>query len=183
MQNTRNSRPAMLQPTTETLPDTCPEGTKTTVNMPPVMEKTSQSRCPQEQPNSAEVNLTPGDNNNAEQSNKYSEDMLVDTTDHPIMKDDVKHVSIQAQETPPITVPNKWENDNIVREKGEQHKHRHEDRTDWAETLLSPTDDEIELPTPTESPKRSQKLRTERELLTHREQTRSKTRQTTPQKL
>ena len=87
----------MLQHTTETLKDTCPEGTQTTVNMPPVMEQTSQPRCTQE-PNIAEVNLNPGDNNTTEQSNKYSNDMLVDTTDHTIMKDDVKHMSIQAQE-------------------------------------------------------------------------------------
>ena len=39
MQNTRNTRPAMLQYSTETPPDTCPEGTQTTVNTPPVMEK------------------------------------------------------------------------------------------------------------------------------------------------
>jgi len=63
MQNTRNTRPAMLQHTTETLPDTCLEGTQTTVNMTPVMEQTSQLRCTQEQPNIAEENLTPGDNN------------------------------------------------------------------------------------------------------------------------
>ena len=69
--------------------------------MPLVMEQTSQSRCTQEQPNIAEVNLTPGDNNTTEQSNKYSDDMLVDITDHPIMKDDVKHMSIQAQEILP----------------------------------------------------------------------------------
>ena len=100
MQNTINTGPAMLQHTTETLPDTCPEGTQTTVNMSPVMEQTSQSRCTQEQPNTAEVNLTPGDNNTTEQSKKYSDDMLVDTTDHPIIKDDVKHMSIQAQESP-----------------------------------------------------------------------------------
>jgi hypothetical protein len=91
----------MLQHTTETLPDSCPEGTETIVNMPPVMEKISQSRYTQEQPNIAEVNLTPGNSNTTEKSNKYSEDMLVDTTDHPIMKDDVKHMSIQAQEIPP----------------------------------------------------------------------------------
>ena len=108
--------------------------------------------------------------------------MLVDTTDHPIMKDDVKHMSIQAQEILPTTVPDKREND-IVREKREPHKHRHEDRTDWAETLLSLTDDEIQLPTPTESPKQSKKPQTERELPTHHERTRSKTRQKTPQKL
>jgi len=148
----------MLQHTTETLPDTCPEGTQTTVNMPPVMEQTSQSRCTQEQPNTAEVNLTSGDNNTTEQSNKYKDDMLVDTTDHPIMKYDVKHMSIQAQEILPITVPDKRENDNIVREKREPHKHRHEDRTDWAETILSLTDDEIQLPTPMVCPKRSKKL-------------------------
>jgi len=183
MQNSRNTRPAMLQRATETLPDTCPEGTQTTVNMPPVMEQTTQSRCAQEQPNIAEVNLTPVDNNITEQNNKYSDDMLVDTTDHPITKDDVKHMSIQAQEIITTTVPNKRENDNIVREKREQHKHRHEDRTDWAETLLSLTDDEIQLPIPTESPKRSKKPRTERELPTHRERTRSKTRQATPQTL
>ena len=82
----------------------------------------------------------------------------MDTTDHPIMKDDVKHMSIQEQEIPPITVPDKRENDDIVREKRGPHKHRHEDRTDWVETLHSPTDDEIELPTPTESPKWSKKL-------------------------
>jgi len=40
MQNTRNTRLAMLQHTTETLPGTCSEGTQTTVNMPPVMEQT-----------------------------------------------------------------------------------------------------------------------------------------------
>jgi hypothetical protein len=94
MQNTRNTRPATLQHATETLPDTCPAGTQTTVNMHPVMEQTTQSRFTQEQPNIAEVNLTPGDNNTTEQSNKYSDDMSVDTTDHPIMKDDVKHISI-----------------------------------------------------------------------------------------
>jgi hypothetical protein len=82
--------------------------------------------------------------------------MLVDTTDHPIMKDDVKHMSIQAQEILTTTVPDKREND-IVREKREPHKHRHEDRTDWAETLLSLTDDEMQLPAPTECPKRSKK--------------------------
>jgi hypothetical protein len=97
MQNTRNTRPEMLQHITETLPDTWPEGTQTTINMPPVMEQTSQSRCTQEQPNIAKVNVTPWDNNTIEQSNKYSDDMVVDTTDHPIMKDDVKHMSIQAQ--------------------------------------------------------------------------------------
>jgi hypothetical protein len=70
-------------------------------------------RCTQEQSKIAEVNLTPGDNNTTEQSNKYSSDMLVDTTDHPIMKDDVKHMSIQAQEILPTTVPDKREN-NIV---------------------------------------------------------------------
>jgi len=58
--------------------------------MPTLMEQTPQSRSTQET-NIAEVNLTPGDNNTAEQSNKYSEDMLVDTTDYSIMKDDVKH--------------------------------------------------------------------------------------------
>jgi hypothetical protein len=137
MQNTRNTRPAMLQRATENLSDTCPEGTQTTVNMPPVMEQTSQSRCAQEQPNIAEVNLTPVDNNITEQSNKYSDDMLVDTTDHPIMKDHVKHMRIQAQEILPTTVPDKRENDNIVREKREPHKHRHEDRTDWAEILMT----------------------------------------------
>ena len=79
--------------------------------------------------------------------------MLVDTTDHPITKDDVKHMSIQAKEILPTTVPDKRENENIVREKREPHKHRHEDRTDWAETLLFLTDDEIQLPTPTESPR------------------------------
>jgi hypothetical protein len=109
--------------------------------------------------------------------------MLVDTTDHPITKDDVKHMSIQAKEILPTTVPDKRENENIVREKREPHNHRQEDRTDWAETLLFLTDDEIQLPTPTESPKRSKKPRTERELPTHRERTRSKTRQATPQKL
>ena len=137
MQNTRNTRPAMLQPTTETLPDTCPEGIQTTVNMPPVMEQTSQLRCTQEQPNIAEVNLTPGDNNTAEQSNKYSADMLVDTTDHPIMKD-MWNTRVFRHRNYPITVPDKRENDNILREKREPHKHRHEERTDWAETLLSP---------------------------------------------
>jgi len=55
-----------------------------------------------------------GDNNTTEQSNKYSDDMSVDTTDHPIMKDDVKHMSIQAQEILPTTVPDKRENGNIV---------------------------------------------------------------------
>jgi len=122
------------------------------------------------------------DNNITEQSNKYSDDMLVDTTDHPITKDDVKHMGIQAQEILPTAVPDKRKND-IVREKREPHKHRHEDRTDWAETLLSLTDDEIQLTTPTESPKRSKKPRTEIELPTHREQTRSKTHQATPQTL
>jgi len=136
MQNTRNTRPAMLQRATENLSDTCPEGTQTTVNMPPVMEQTTQLRCAQEQPNIAEVNLTPVDNNITEQSNKYSDDMLVDTTDHPIMKDHVKHMRIQAQEILPTTVPDKRENDNIVREKREPHKHRHEDRTEWADTTL-----------------------------------------------
>jgi len=53
--------------------------------------------------------------------------MLVDTTDHPITKDDVKHMSIQAQKILPTTVPDKRENDNIVRGKRETHKHRHED--------------------------------------------------------
>jgi hypothetical protein len=91
----------MPQHTTETITDTCPEGTQTTVNMPPVMEKTSQARCTQEQTNNVEVNLSPGDNNTAEQNNKHSEDMLVNTTDHPIMKDDLKHESIQPQEIPP----------------------------------------------------------------------------------
>jgi hypothetical protein len=182
MQNTRNTRPAMLQRATETLLDTSPEGTQTTVNMPPVMEQTTQSRCAQGQPNIAEVNLTPVDNNTTEQSNKYSDDMLIDTTDHPITKDDMKHTSIQAQEILPTTVPDKREN-YIVREKREPHKHRHEDRTDWAKTLPSLTDDEIQLPTPTETTKRSKKPRTERELPTHRERTRSKTRQATPKKL
>ena len=83
------------------------------------------------------------DNNITEQSNKYSDDMLVDTTDHPITKNDVQHMSIQVQEILPTTVPDKRENHNIVREKREPYKHRHEDRTDWAETLLSLTDDEI----------------------------------------
>jgi hypothetical protein len=78
-----------------------PRGTQTTGNMLPVMKQASQSRCTQEQPNIAEVNLTPEDNNTAEQSNKYSEDMLVDTTNHPIMKVHVKHMSIQAQRIPP----------------------------------------------------------------------------------
>ena len=182
MQNTRNTGPEMLRHTTETLPDTCPEGTQTTANMTPVMEQTTQSRCAQEQPNPAEVNLTPVDNTITEQSNNFSDDMLVDTTDHPITKDDMKHMSIQAQEILPTTVPDKREND-IVREKREPHKHRHEDRIDWAETPLSLTDDEIQLPTPTESPKRSKKPRTERELPTNRERTRSKTRQATPQTL
>jgi len=100
MKNTRNTQPAMPKHTTETTTDTCPEGTQTTVNMPPVMEQTSQSRCAQEQPNIVEVYLAPRDNNTAEQ-NKYSEHMLVDTTDHPIMKDDLKHNSIQAQQIPP----------------------------------------------------------------------------------
>ena len=89
------------------------------------------------------------------------------------MKDDVKHMSIQAQEILPTTVPDKLENDNIVMEKRELHKHRHEDRTDWAESLLSFTDEEVQLPTPTESPKRNKKQRTERELPTHHERTRS----------
>ena len=69
--------------------------------MPPVMEQTSQVRCTQEQTNNVEVNLSPGDKNTAEQNNKHSEDMLVNTTDHPIMKDDLKHESIQPQEIPP----------------------------------------------------------------------------------
>jgi len=99
------------------------------------------------------------------------------------MRDDVKHINIQAQDILPTTVPDKPENDNTVREKREPHKHRHEDRTDWAETLLSLTEEEIQLPTPKESPKRSKKPRTVRELPTHRERTRSKTRQATPQKL
>ena len=77
-----------------------------------------------------EENLTHGDNNTTEQNNKYSDDMLVGTTDHPIMKDDVKHMSIQAQEILPARVPDKREKDNIVWEKREPHKHRHEDRTD-----------------------------------------------------
>jgi hypothetical protein len=50
----------MLQHATETLTDTRPDGTQTTVNMPPVMEQTTQLRCTQEQPNIAEVNVTPG---------------------------------------------------------------------------------------------------------------------------
>ena len=45
MQNRRNTPPAMLQRGTEILPDTCPEGTQTAVNMPPIMEQTTQSRC------------------------------------------------------------------------------------------------------------------------------------------
>ena len=92
-------------------------------------------------------------------------------------------MTIQAQEILPTTVPDKRENDNIVLEKREPQKHSHEDRTDRAETLLSLTDDEIQLPTPTERRKRSKKPRTKREFPTHREQTRSKTRQVTPQKL
>ena len=127
--------------------------------------------------------LTPVDNNITEQINKYSDDMLVDTTDHQITKDDLKLMSIQAQEILPTTVPDKRENDTIVQEKRVPHKHRHEDRTDWAETLLSLTDDEIHLPTLTESPKRSKNPRAERELPTHRERTRSRTRQATPQTL
>ena len=101
------------------------------------MEQTSQSLCTQKQPNIAEVNLTPGDNNTAEESNRYSEDKLVDTTYHPIMKDDVKHMSIQAQESPHNSTrqTGEWQH---RKEKRESHKHRHEDRTDWAETLLSP---------------------------------------------
>ena len=130
----------MLQQTTETLQDTFPEGTQTTVKMLPVMEQTSQSRCTQEQPNIADVSLTPGDKNTAEKSNKYSDDM-VDNTDHPIMKDDVKHMSIQAQEIILVTVPDKRENDKIIREKREPHKRRHENRNGWAEKLLSLTDE------------------------------------------
>ena len=56
----------MLQHTTETLPDTSPEGTQTVVSMPQIMEQTPQSRYTQEQPNIVEVNITPGDNNTAE---------------------------------------------------------------------------------------------------------------------
>jgi len=107
------------------------------------MEQTSQSRCTQEQPNNAELNLTPGDNNTTEQSNKYSVDMLVDTTDHTIMKGDVKNTCVQAQAILATTVKDKREKDIIVREEREPHKHRHEDRTDWAEILFSLTDDEI----------------------------------------
>jgi len=40
--------------------------------------------------------------------------MLVDTTEHTTTKYDVKHMSNQAQEILPTTVPHKRENDNIV---------------------------------------------------------------------
>ena len=43
-----------------------------------------------------------------------------------------------ATGNPPITLPDKQENDNIARKKRQSHKHRHENLTDWAETLLSP---------------------------------------------
>ena len=64
--------------------------------------------------------------------------MLVDTTDHPIMNDDVKYISMQAQEIP-IIVPNRRNTTSY----GRNVNHTHSDRTDWAETLHSHTDDEI----------------------------------------
>ena len=87
----------MLQHTTETLLDTCPEGTKNNSKH----ASSHGTNISQDAHNIAEVNLTNGKNKTTEQSNKYSDDMLVDTTDHPIMKDDVKNMSIQAQEIPP----------------------------------------------------------------------------------
>ena len=172
----------MLQHATETLPDTCPEGTQKTVNMPPVMEQTSQLRCTQEQPNIAEENLTPGDNNYRTKQQVFrwhvggyhgspNNEGRCETREYLGTENPAHNSTRQMGE---------WQH---RREKREPHKHRHEDRTDWTETLLSLTDDGIQLPTPTESLKRSKKPRTERELPTHSERTRSKTRQATPPKL
>jgi hypothetical protein len=107
--------------------------------------------------------------------------MVVDKAGNPILKEDLEHVRNQIQNIPAIQVPDSKKDDNKVGEKCEPHKHRHEERNEWEETLFSPTDDDLQLTTPMDSPKRSKKLRTEIEL-THRERTRSKTRQMTPQR-
>ena len=147
--------------------DTWLEGFNLPVNKPSNKNLHMQSQGTQGTLDLKGMSMTSVEHKQDGQDNRNTETKQMDTSESPEGNEDTNNMSPLKGVTNPPQVLDKHGSAATDVEESEPSKPSPADRYDWVETKSSPTDDEHQSMTPSESPKRSQKLRTERDSCHH----------------
>jgi hypothetical protein len=173
--------PKSKQATTPTH-DTCSEESRILVNEPSYRKINTQPPGTQGTPNIECIDTTTIEHKQDGQDNLSTDTSQMDTSEMPGGKEATKNTRPPTVETNHPQVLDKQGRATTEVEVNEPNKGSLDDRYDRAENKSPPTDHEHQPITLSGSPKHNKKLRTERELSSYHERTRSRTRHATLQR-
>jgi len=179
--NTNDTHPDISKQTTKTTHDTCSEESSIHTNEPLNITVNTQPQDNQITPDTQWTNTNPIEHKRDGQEKLCTETFQMETSEIPGSNEATNNTRTLTGGTNHQQVMHKHSSVTTEVEDSDPSKESLNDRYDRTENKSPPTDDEHQPMTLFGSPKRSKKLRTEREL-SYRERTRSRTRHATPQR-